>query len=229
MKKPLDVICVVIAALLIGWVIYSFFVPADSEHSHVVGLPSSSDFQDYNHQLKTDYYTIDIAIKSSGNKAADAIVRQNVNTALKIFESDNNPEKLATMNKDELLPNGELWQASWSGNITSKAGEFTNYRVDSYQFTGGAHGSPLFDMYVFDRQGRQISLTDVFLFDSNYEQRLSELARQYLLAGKVIDASMADSIKTNPEIISQEYVYLGTEPNENNFDNFALEHAGVRI
>jgi hypothetical protein len=228
MKRTRVYVMVIVVLIMVSTTIYWLFlrdrVSAPVEPQQVVDVLST-----YTYSNTTDFYTADVILESTGYKQSDQLVRNDITQLVKRFESDYSADSFKNENGEIAFPSSALWTASWKGKITSSAGDFTNYRVDIYEYTGGAHGNPALRTYIFDNNGAEIELEDVFLRGTNYETVLSDLSRDYLLSGRVTEPVLADSIKSDPSILQNDYVYSGTEPGANNFDNFSLEHAGVRI
>lgn len=95
---------------------------------------------------------------------ADSLVENYKNT---------NTDILGYFGKDE--PSMSLsWEYIVSGNFTGNYRNYSTYTVEKYSYTGGAHGMPYTENYVFDlRDGHQVEESEIFTED--YKPLLSQL------------------------------------------------------
>lgn len=178
---------------------------------------------------ETDLYILSADLNTSGNTTADAMIRQMVEQSIVVFEQEYDSSKFKNESIAELQPSGNKWQADWKGAVMSRAGKYINYRIDAYEYTGGAHGNPAVIALVFDEDGRQVELSEVFANHPDYLTTLSRTSRALIASGTFANAELSAVAKENPEMFSNSYVLTGTEPKSENFVNFMLEHPGIRI
>lgn len=184
----------------------------------------------YVHADETEDYIIKIDIEQTGDTYIDQSIRSDVEQKVGDFVAEVN--RMGIPAPDSTVV--QKWSASWKGDVASRAGTVINYRLDGYEYTGGAHGNPSVNTTVWDTFTEStptpIRMTDIFITDTNYLATLSDVSRKLLLAGKVVDSETSQMIADNPSLyFTVDQIADGTSVDPENFQNFALEHAGIRI
>lgn len=87
------------------------------------------------------------------------------------------------------------------------------YKLETYMYTGGAHGGTFIETFTYGKDGKLITLNDI-LVSSDSMKKLSTLARNYLY-NKVGDQSQ------------NEVVDAGTEPTPENFGVWYITDTGI--
>lgn len=87
------------------------------------------------------------------------------------------------------------------------------YKIESYTFTGGAHGGTSVATFTYDRDGKLITLDDI-LIGSDSLNKLSVLARTYFYS-KLGSAT------------SREVIDIGTEAKRENFSTWYITDIGI--
>ena len=87
------------------------------------------------------------------------------------------------------------------------------YKLETYMYTGGAHGGTFIETFTYGKDGKLITLNDL-LMSSDSMKKLSTLARAYLY-NKIGKQSEKDVID------------VGTEPTPENFRTWYITDAGI--
>jgi hypothetical protein len=87
------------------------------------------------------------------------------------------------------------------------------YKLETYMYTGGAHGGTFIETFTYGKDGKLITLNDL-LVSPDSMKKLSTLARAYLY-NKIGDQSQ------------NEVIDAGTEPTPENFGVWYITDAGI--
>ncbi|MBA3788967.1 DUF3298 domain-containing protein [Patescibacteria group bacterium] len=167
----------------------------------------------------TQYYDIDLQYPSATPIAGSGANAAAVNT-MKTFVQNTSESFKEDGNFSNLSP---AQIAQMNGNKESLSSTYKLYRSPatvSYVFTLssdtlGAHPNSYFRTFVFDaKSGGGIALSDLFTPGADYLNTLSTLSRTALSSQLGKDS---DSTFINP----------GTTPNDDNFQNFAIDSANL--
>ncbi len=141
---------------------------------------------------ETEYYTVQVlypnttrlATRTDSSKAADERSVATIERALGEMVSDfkrTASEALTEAEKARLL--GQ--KIKYALNIAYRSynsGSFVSHEFDIYQDTGGAHPMNFYKTFVFDLNGNEVRLDDLFVSGSNYLERISEAAQEQVSA-----------------------------------------------
>ncbi len=133
------------------------------------------------------------------------------------FKAENDPAKLTPTQLEEFGPTKDrqysfITQYKAYGNAS-----FLTHRLDTYTYSGGAHGGTVVKTYTYDFTGKSIVATDLFV-DEAAIKRFSELVQQHALA-----------LPDYKEAINTEWLAESAGPDAGNFTTFAFNGSNLVI
>jgi len=235
MKKYSMLFVVLIAICVAGFFVYRYSLKQSIEHGkHIFGTDSinRNDLPNYiSEDITSLAYASKIDLEQTGVAVIDNRIKSDVLSKVSAFVAD--ARVGYEQNPDSYVNDGVKWNTSWVGRVGSRAGSIINYRLNGYDYTGGAHGTPVSIRYVIDTTDPSytpLTITDVFNPGTDYLQRLSELSRELLVLGRVEPHELAIAIAEQPDMaFNMRDISQGTNPDIDNFATFELDHPGIRI
>lgn len=221
----------VVLALVFGW-LASRTQPAAQEpmagdESTVLKGRLESD-QNYHYQETTDGYKIEavypaevpLPTTEAGKKAA-LTIENKLAEGIAAFKAD----------AAQMLTPDELERLQQSGAKYALGFDYTDYAADGYhsyvyqvyQDTGGAHPNGFYLTFVFDLEGNQVSLEQLFAQDSKYLDKLSAEAYPKVVA----ELASRSGSKPTPEML--ETVRMGTAPSPETLQFFYLYEDALHL
>jgi hypothetical protein len=148
----------------------------------------------------TPFYTIDARYP----KDAPPYVGKAIIDIISAFKEENNLDHLTP---EDIQVQGLGGDRKYALDIKYNSyGSVTDSFVFTiYQDTLGAHPNTFYRTFTFDRQGREVTLGDLFVSGSNYLERLSTLAYT-----RVVDELRERAGEPTPEMLDT--VRIGTSP-----------------
>ncbi len=222
MTKRNGIVAVVaILVLLVGG--WYFFAHRGPTLSYTV-----LDTGDRQHKETADFYTIQInypnktplAVRGGwgAGARADKAIEDLLEDQIDGFK-DLAEENLTDEEKARLTEN--LY--TYSLNIAYKpysSGEYVSYEFDIYTDTGGAHPNNYYKTLVFDLDGHEQELGDLFEGGSNYLERVATEARRQVTEQLTQRAGSGATTTLIAE---------GLTPTKENFENFVVDSDRIRI
>lgn len=213
-KKAFTITVVVLFLIMVGAVAYILYGPKGdkapilpNENIPATSTPSIKEIPVVSEKEEGKYHTIDISYPSSDEAYQ---IKQYVEKSKAdfLFIVPATEQQAALENVGE----GRKYNLS----ITSKTvltSSSVSYIIENYQFTGGAHGGTDRVTFVYDKDGKLITLQDI-LAGPDSLNKLSSLARTYFYNkfGSQVDKGSIDT---------------GTEPKEENFSRFYITDDSV--
>ncbi len=210
---------VVIGVIIAGGALYMGLSP------HPVKAPAEGDAAALNGSYveHADYYDIEAAyptetsLQESANEAAVSLMQEWAIETISQFKKDGNFDHLTA---EDITMMGFDQGRKESLKITyteASSPQTISYFFTIYSDTLGAHPNGFFKTFTFDTQsGKELALADLFTPGAKYLDQLSTVARAKL-----------------PGIIGQyadtDYIKTGTEPKEENFQNFTIAKGVLTI
>ncbi|MDB5224871.1 MAG: hypothetical protein JWO43_493 [Candidatus Adlerbacteria bacterium] len=102
--------------------------------------------------------------------------------------------------------------------------KFVSYKYLVYEDTGGAHPNGYFSTFMFDGQGHNVQLSELFAPASDYLARISAESKKQItaeLTKRLQDSGGAD---TNADMFAEGYA-----PKAENFQNFVVDGSTLKI
>lgn len=229
--KKISIVGIIILGLCVfaaGLVGLRTLLPTSAqEETHFLPgtLQVSGEYADwYQYEQKTDTYRV-VAVypaKTTLSPLADKKARQTIELALKKSVDEFMTESVAridTQERERILARGTPYTHTVLPSKVALSEQYVSYVYETYWDTGGAHGTPGFMTFVFDKTGAQIAITDFFKADSGYLTYLStESKRQVVEQMKVkSEGSLSDAE------IQQSLFMEGMAPEAKNFSEFYLD------
>ncbi|MBK1621398.1 hypothetical protein CKO42_23890 [Lamprobacter modestohalophilus] len=138
---------------------------------------------------------------AAGVNAANRLIEQQVLSQIDAFRDEY--QGFLAGNDGEHL--GPPWGLSITGELLYQGPTFWTVDLETYHFTGGAHGGTENQALILSRQsGEPIPVSAIFKPDSNWLQRLSEASYQAL-------------IQREPFEPDDEWLVSGTAPEPDNY------------
>lgn len=173
------------------------------------------------------YYDIDLQYPSNTalSTTAGASANSNAVATLKNFSQHQADQFIADNNLNNLTPKDIQMQGLDQGRSYSLTDEYhfysspttISYLFNMYADTLGAHPNTYFQTFTFDaKTGDNVTLADLFTPGSDYLGTLSTISRRMLTA----------QLGSNGD---QGMITAGTQPNSDNFSNFALDGSNLVI
>jgi hypothetical protein len=206
---------------LVAWGLTLLRAPQGSAITHVLaGTPAANG--NYEYVENADYYTIDVAypgvvsLQGAAGAKAELTIEQALADDIAQFKSDGNfanltPEdvQIQGLGPDRKYVYGAEYKEYQSPGTVS-------YVFLIYEDTLGAHPNGFYRTFVFDTDGNELTLGDLFkpgaaylprLSDESYKQIVAELATR---VGSEPDASMLDEVRigTSPTPETLQFFYL---------------------
>ena len=183
--------------------------PSGQEQSILMG--SATPQGDYKHTEEAPYYTIETRYP-----AGRPVVEAALAASIAQFKEDGN---FANLTAEDIQIQGLGPDRKYAYDAeykTYNAPGYTSYFYTIYQDTLGAHPNGFFLTFVFDKEGKQVALADLFMPGARYLDRLSAEAQKQVLAelAKRADApatpDTADTVRigTSPSPEALQFFYL---------------------
>jgi hypothetical protein len=158
---------------------------------------------------ETEFYTIDAEYPPG----APAIVKADLDRRIQAFKVQVQ-EALTPDEQERLREVGMQYALKFEYQAFASVG-YTSYLYTAYEDMGGAHPNGYFVTYVFDPEGRQLQLQDLFRADTNWLEELSLI---------VSDQVVAEVKKRlNQDDVNGGIFQEGLAPKVENFSNFILD------
>jgi hypothetical protein len=206
--------------LLVGGLGYALtFIPLPRQETPVEILPGQKTAEgDYLYVEETPQYHISVSYPSQTPLATEADMRARtaIEKTLKVHidEFKSLASELPTVEERQQVglvgPRYELTIAY----KPYRSSAHVSYEFDVYVDTGGAHPNGYFDTLVFDLEGQEIDLADLFKEGSDYLQRLSAAAGAQVAAKLEEMAGQGATASVYAE---------GLAPAPENFESFLLD------
>lgn len=215
MKK--DIFGWIVVVILIGGIaLYGVMHPAPA---HAPALTNTLELPAEGYTEHATYYDIAanyptstpllITGKTANDTEAIAHIRKFISDTITEFKTNGNFDHLSQEEMRQMEGRKEGLEIKYLIGFSSRT---VSYIFTTYQDTLGAHENMTFHTFTFDtKTGAELSLSDLFLPDSNYLAVLSQEGRAKLPA---VIGSDADS----------KWIETGTMPDEKNFRNFFLDN-----
>lgn len=217
-----NVVILVVAVVVLGgawWLStqYDKTVPSEEEEQTTEVVTRG----DLHYTENTDLYTIDIAYPDIANSAAAVRVEEIVQEEVTRFKEGNVAliDQAETTRIREMDRRYEL-SAEYE---TYTSEDFISYVFSIYLDTGGAHPNSFFRTVVFDENGEEWLLADIFVEGAPYLSRLSEEAYTRVLA----ELTSRAGGEVTPEM--EEGVRLGTAPSSEAIQFFYLNNDELHL
>ncbi len=224
MNKPyakliLFLILVVLAALCLYWKA-SLTPPATNTpngQEQVKKLPDPS-------EVKTQKFkdTSKAELEISGEYPVDVVgsdyIKGRIDSDILKFKADNDPARFSTP-VGEVMAFGPTADSPYSFVVSYKAygnGMYLTHRVDTYTYTGGAHGGTTINAYTYNTQGKLIAPEDLFV-DQAAVTKFSELVKRHAME------------KNTDGMINTEWLAESAGPDVSNFSTFAINGSAIAI
>lgn len=190
--------------VLVGVGIFLWFSP--TRKITTTPTPSVSEASLITEGKKDAYYTISLSYPSSSSTSE---IQNYINQTKTEFL--NSVPKTEADAKFEGLGGDRIYNLTVTTKITHSSST-TSYVLETYQFTGGAHGGTVISTFTYNRAGKILSLNDV-LPSSVTLSTLSASARTYFY-NKFSDQDKSE-------------IDTGTEPKQENFNTWYID--GTKI
>lgn len=205
MNRSEKIVVGVVLVALFGVIGFFAMRPAAKLPQQPIVLPNTSSSQltvapMVTEENETDYLTIDMTYpQSSQNKYSEmyTFIKNSKDEFLHDY-GNITAEEAATMQ----LGSDRKYNYLMSTKVATSTNTVT-YIIDVYTYTGGAHGGTGEATFTYDKNGRLVTLND--LFTAPYLDRIVPLARAYFMNKFEHDSSFEDSINE------------GTAPNMENY------------
>lgn len=193
--------------------------PAAQEQHVLMG--STTPEGDYAYVEEAPYYVIEARYpaKTPLADAADRKARLAIETALAAhiaqFKADGNFDSLTA---EDVQIQGLGPDRKYALGLEYKAyqsADYTSYAYSIYEDTLGAHPNGYYLTFVFDKNGDQVSLGQLFPNNPNWLQELS------LLVSNNVVSQM--KVRTGADDVTGSLFAEGLAPKEENFQNFVID------
>ncbi len=214
-KNLLVLVIVVIAALAASVMVFSViskkpdkevpFVPVD--HPETAVRPKAVPFK--TEKVIADYYTLDLEYPQASVgtlEGIDSYVSKVKSDFFDLVPKNEAEAEEIGMGKDH------SYTIKMDTTVYTSSSTIT-YKLETYMYTGGAHGGTFVTTFTYDREGKLVSL-DSILAGTGSLSKLSAAARTYFNA-KVSQYTQKDTIE------------VGTEPKAENFSAWYITDAGI--
>jgi len=188
--------------VLVAVVIFLWSSPAHK----ITTTPSVLEASLITEDKKDTYYTISLSYPSSSSTPE---IQNYINQTKTEFL--NSVPKTEADAKFEGLGGDRIYNLTVTTKITHSSST-TSYVLETYQFTGGAHGSTVISAFTYNKAGKLLSLNEV-LPSSITLSTLSASARTYFY-NKLSDQDKSE-------------IDVGTEPKQENFNTWYID--GTKI
>jgi len=215
MRKDITLGIVAIGAILSGIVFFAITKspPAETTRNTAGIVLSDSNYTEHtpNYDIVANYAT-STQLSGSANTVAVASMKKFVGDIIAQFKDNENSADLTTRSIPVTDFSQERKETLKIVYLIASSPRTISYIFTVYEDTLGTHGNMFFRTFTFDiTSGAELSISDIFLPDSNYLETLSELSRSKLPA--VIGKSADTQMITN-----------GTTPEAKNFANFFFDN-----
>ena len=204
-----------------GWYIFT----------HTQSLPHELN-ENGDRQVKedTDYYTIQavypnttrLATRTDSTAGADKkavdTTESWINQTVSTFKSD--ASQMLTDDEKARLASSSVKYALSIAYHSYNSGSFVSEEFDIYQDTGGAHPNSAYKTLVFDLNGNQVQLGDLFVSGSDYLGRISAAAKTQV--NEQITARAGEEATST--VFSE-----GLDPTADNFSNLVDDQGILTI
>src|SRR3989344_1833603 len=178
----------------------------------------------FKHSEKGQYWDIEASVSDRTqlwrwwNSGPDTRLRTTIETWLTAnieeFKRNTSPQLLPPEDLQTLEERGGYTYGAQYKRFTSSSEKLLSYQYDIYMDTGGAHPNGYFKTFVFDKDGTEIKLADLFVPGSNYLDRLAATS----LAQITKDLTDRLSAEASTTLFAE-----GLAPKEDNFSNFVID------
>ncbi len=193
-------------------------MPGKTDTGTHVLMGSTTPDGNYAYGEETANYTIDIKYPSQTlltDKTADQKARLTMETKLKA-EADEFKKNIEGIDGTVDPRIAEGYKYALSIDYKTYVGSSTiSYFYTVYEDTGGAHPNGYFVTFVFDNQGNQLLLSDLFKSGSNYLKPIA--AASTVAVTKQLQAGL------NEQDVSGAIFKEGLDPKDENFSNFLID------
>ncbi len=144
-------------------------------------------------------------------------VKGAMDTKLAQFKAENDPAKFSA---EEMLNFGPSKERPYSFITIYKAyssGTLLTHRMDTYTYTGGAHGGTGVETYTYTASGKQVKATDLFI-DQAAVAAFSDIAQKKVLA-----------MPEYKDMINTEWLADSAGPNVVDYQTFAFSGKNLVI
>jgi hypothetical protein len=158
-----------------------------------------------------------ISLEYPINIVGSDYIKSQIDGDLTFFKTEND---VSTMTPDEIKNYGPSAEHQYSFITMYKAYHNANYlthRIDTYTFSGGAHGGTVVVTYTYNTKGDLVALPNLFLNNTT--------------AVKAFSDKITAILKTPPykDRINTEVFSGGAGPDLNNFSAFAFDGSNLRV
>ncbi len=220
-RKRNNKIFIWIIVIIAGFVIFKYINPETKFKQDISSIPPT-DISNTNIETKNIHDTsakyIDITATYPTTGVGAGIIESQIRSQIETFKKDND---FSSLSDDELEYQGFTIDRQYVLNIdysNSHNDKLLTHRLDSYSFTGGAHGGNNVETYTFDSTGQQVNISDLFINPNTGLKNISS---------KVIAKIKSDPNYT--EAISSEWFTDGTIPTAENYATFMINSVDIKI
>lgn len=135
-------------------------------------------------------------------------------TSIEEFKQNARPQSLPSLDQQMLRERGGYTYSAQYKHFNSVSDKLSSYEYSVYVDTGGAHPNGYFKTFVFDANGIEIKLPDLFVPGSDYLDRIATSS----LAQITKDLTDRLSVGASNALFEE-----GLEPKEENFSNFVID------
>jgi hypothetical protein len=144
-------------------------------------------------------------------------IKGQIDAAIAQFKKDAIDPNLTPEQLSEFGPSATRQYTFVTNYKNYKDSQFLTHRIDTYIFTGGAHGNTIPVTYTYDTAGNRVMLNDLFVNDAAKTQ-----------FGKIVyDAAL--TLPDYKDSINTEWLAGSTENKEGNFETFAFSGSTIVI
>ncbi len=164
----------------------------------------------------TTTYHVSAELPKTDNQHLNNSVRRHADARIQEFESAYAPESIAPEEKQifDAVP-GLHYELTLTGTPWAY-GTLSGMIVEEYTFTGGAHGGTSLSLFLYDAEGNDLRLRDLFENRGEYLTRVSEVVRPIL----------KEELESG-EIYVPDMFMTGTSPDEGNYMVFSVATTGI--
>lgn len=133
------------------------------------------------------------------------------------FRKENDPAKFTAEQLEIFGPNKDRQYAFVTEYRAYGNTHFLTHRIDTYTYTGGAHGGTTAETFTYDRTGKQIQAADLFVNTAAVDT-FSGLVKKHALA-----------LENYKDVINTEWLAESAGPDASNFKAFAFSGSDLII
>lgn len=211
MRNGIAVLVLIVLAGAVGWL----YIQSQQAVPHTVTAAGDRQIKE-----DTQFYTIQAAYpdstrlstrtdsSSAANARAEAAIEREITSTVDAFKKTT-ADALTDDEKSRLVSSSIKYALNIAYHEFN-SGSFVSYEFDIFQDTGGAHPTNLYKTMMFDLQGNQVALADLFTPGSGYLQKISDEAKKQV-AAQIAARAGASATST---VIAE-----GLAPRAENFSN----------